>query len=945
VLLGVTLLAGVLVLFAARSSLAARAAEHYLALMHVPASVGIERLDLRVASGSVSLGTPGSPDLQAHLQGLIDWNGLTPVLRSLRVDSLLVRGSFDGRRVSFGVLDRLLEELAKHRAAGSMSVGEVVLNGVRVRIDAAVGELVLTGDARVESGTLRTLHARLLPGELRGLDFVLHVTDGMLSLESRGDTMAVHGAAAGTVSATAMGVPIAARWLRLQLAAASLMRDASGLPHTLEDVHVEAEARGAQVGALAAQTIALQMDALRADLGSFDDVAASPTALHATLALSGLTGPSQWGVKLSTLDATLRGRIGLVPGGLLADVRAAGQAQAEIPSPRVRALARRVPVLGADARFVSAVSSAARSLTISFGDIRGRSDGGHLNLTLDSPVIVRGARDAHLVLAPAPPRTLLSGDAATARLAGAFGLEVAGRGLPRVQMDVSSYSLEPEGGGEMRVDARMRVAARLTAGQFEGLAVSATAHARHEAGRYRLDIERCADVTADALLLMNAHLTSVHGLVCGAQQPLLEADASRWRASGLWHSFATQLADLQLAVSDGNGRFELAGDGSQLSTARVAADAQIEDRAHELRFAPVRTEGTLSLSNDEWRGGFGLRLTQSGEALAALTVRQSLASGAGDLQFTSSELTFAPAGLQPVKLSPLLRSWSSASGRAQLEAGLSWSSSGRVSHGRLRLEDMGLSSPVGRIEHLQADVALTSLYPLRSAAHQMLAVGEVDTLLPITGLDAHFELLPESVRIEDLSMQLVGGTVLLDPASVPFTTDGTIESTVRLKDINLNKLIAASTLADRMTLDVPVSGAIPFSFGPAGLRLTNGLLFSTAPGRLAIDRRIWSAPQDQVGAVQDFAYQAMEHLAIDGLDAKVNSLSDGRLGFVLHMKGHHDPPNAQDTRLGIMDLLRGRAFERPVPLPKGTPIELTVDSALNVDGLVSTYRAGLSAPR
>jgi hypothetical protein len=943
VLLGVTLLVGVFVLFAARRSLAARAAEHYLALMHVSASVRIERLDLRVVSGSVTLGSPASPDLQAHLQGMIDWNGLTPVLRSLRVDSPLVRGSFDGRRVSFGVLDRLLEELAKHRGTGSVPVAEVMLNGGRVRINAAAGELVLTGDARVGSGMLQMLHAQLLPGELRGRDFVVRVTDGMLSLESRGDTIAVHGVAAGTVAAETMGVPIEARRLQLRVAAASLMHDASGVPRTLEDVHLEAEVREARVGALAAQTIALQMDAPRADLSSFDAVAVPPTELHATVGLRGLTGPSQWGLTLSTLEATLRGHIGLGPGGMLADVHATGEAQAQIPVPRVRALARRVPVLGTDGRFVSAVSSAARSLGISVGGIHGSSDGSHVNLSLDSPVIVRGARDAHLVLAPAPPRTLLSVDAAAARLAGAFGLELAGGGLPSVHMDVSSYGLERDGGG-MRLDARMRLLARLTAGQFEGLAVSATAHARHDPGRYRLDIERCADVTTDALVLVNARLTSIHGLVCAAQQPLLEGDASGWRASGLWHSFATRLADLQLAVSDGNGRFEIAGDGSGLSTAHLAVDTQIDDRAHELRFAPVRTEGTLTLANGEWRGGFGLRLTQSGEALAKLTVRQDLASGAGDLQLSSSTLNFAPSGLQPATLSPLLRSWSSASGRAQMDGGLSWSSNGFVSHGRLRIEDVALSSPVGRVEHVEADVALTSLYPLRSAAHQMLTVGEVDTLLPITGLAAHFELLPESVRLEDLSMQLVGGTVTLDPANVPFATDGTIESTLRLKDINLNKLIAASTLADRMTLDVAVSGAIPFSFGPRGLRLTDGRLFSTAPGRLAIDRRIWSAPQDQVGAVQDFAYQAMEHLAIDGLDAKVNSLTDGRLGFVLHVKGHHDPPSAQDTRLGIMDLLRGRAFERPVPLPKGTPIDLTVDSALNVDGLVSTYRAGLSAP-
>ena len=70
--LGVALLASVFVIFAARRSLAARAAEHYLALMHVPASVRIDRLDLRAVSGSVRLGTPASPDLQAHLAAVID---------------------------------------------------------------------------------------------------------------------------------------------------------------------------------------------------------------------------------------------------------------------------------------------------------------------------------------------------------------------------------------------------------------------------------------------------------------------------------------------------------------------------------------------------------------------------------------------------------------------------------------------------------------------------------------------------------------------------------------------------------------------------------------------------------------------------------------------------------------------------------------------------------
>ena len=67
------------------------------------------------------------------------------------------------------------------------------------------------------------------------------------------------------MSAATLGVPIEARRLQLRVAAASLAREASGLPRTLEDVHLDAQVRGARVGALAAQTIALQMAAPHAE--------------------------------------------------------------------------------------------------------------------------------------------------------------------------------------------------------------------------------------------------------------------------------------------------------------------------------------------------------------------------------------------------------------------------------------------------------------------------------------------------------------------------------------------------------------------------------------------------------------------------------------------------------------------------------------------------------
>jgi Dicarboxylate transport len=95
-------------------------------------------------------------------------------------------------------------------------------------------------------------------------------------------------------------------------------------------------------------------------------------------------------------------------------------------------------------------------------------------------------------------------------------------------------------------------------------------------------------------------------------------------------------------------------------------------------------------------------------------------------------------------------------------------------------------------------------------------------------------------------------------------------------------------------------------------------------------------------AVQDFAYQALENLAFDQLEGTVNSRPMGRLGVLLHIKGRNDPATAAEPRVGVLDLLRGRAFDKPLPLPKGTPIDLTLDTSLNLDELLNSYfnRAG-----
>jgi hypothetical protein len=346
------------------------------------------------------------------------------------------------------------------------------------------------------------------------------------------------------------------------------------------------------------------------------------------------------------------------------------------------------------------------------------------------------------------------------------------------------------------------------------------------------------------------------------------------------------------------------------------------------------------VSRDALDGKLALALRATGQSLASITLRHSLAQGSGMARLQTSELEFTSAGFQPVALSPLLRPFARAAGRARFDGTLVWSTGKLSSHGELRLQDFGFSSPAGDVTGVNANIELTSLIPLQSAPHQVITAARLGTTAPLTQLSAHFELLPTAVRLEDLRMSFAGGAIIIDPVTIALDPRAALKCTVRLQDIDLNTLIAASSLADRITLDVHVSGSIPVAYSPGSLTITAGSVFSTGPGHLAISRNIWSsAASAKTNAVGDFAYQALEHLAVEEMDGTVNTLSGARVGLKLHIKGRHDPPVAVPTHVGILDLLRGHAFDRPLPLPKGTPIDLTLDSSLNLGGLLDAYRA------
>jgi hypothetical protein len=252
-------------------------------------------------------------------------------------------------------------------------------------------------------------------------------------------------------------------------------------------------------------------------------------------------------------------------------------------------------------------------------------------------------------------------------------------------------------------------------------------------------------------------------------------------------------------------------------------------------------------------------------------------------------------------------------------------------------------------------VVFSSLAPLRAAPGQSLRAEAISGLAPIKGAEFSFGLDHEAIQVAGASFALGGGKVTVKPFEIPFAPSAAWNAEVALDGVQLSELVEASPFADRMDLEARVSGHIPFTVDKAGVRIQNGELHAIEPGRITIRREALGAastPGVTVAATgpaapaqpvavpadpySDFVYQAMEDLAFTELRAQVNSQAEGRLGVLFHIKGEHAPPKTQAINLTWLEVIT-RKINRPLALPSGTKVDLTLDTSTNLDQLLTDF--------
>lgn len=514
-----------------------------------------------------------------------------------------------------------------------------------------------------------------------------------------------------------------------------------------------------------------------------------------------------------------------------------------------------------------------------------------------------------------------------------------GEGLPEAMVSVPRWSLVP-GGFTAALEGR----AALDFGLARGITVSTRGELASRNGRLTYAARDCAAVTVERLELDENDITAISGGFCPSGGPLVTVADGAWRAGGTLQGVSASAPFLALDFREAAGRLDAFGGPGGLGLDARIERAAVEDATTPDRFNPATVTGTARLRGESWSGAFDILAGE--QRLGGLTLAHNGELGAGGIVISSETLVFAEDGLQPADLSPLLEGLveSPATGSARFDGRVDWTADGGgSSSGVLSISGLDFVSPAGPVKGLKGEIVFTSLTPLVTAPGQSLTADLLETIAPLTGVEIDFTVDKAAVTVSGAELNVGGGTLSVEPFAVPLDPNQPVSGVIVLDRVQLGELIAGSGFGDKVSLDAVVSGRMPFTFQRgAGLRITDGRLAAVQAGRLSIQREALSGLEAGGGGdgvppntVQDLAYQAMENLSFDLLDAEVNSLDEGRLGVLFHIRGRHDPPQRQELRLSIAEFISRKFLNRTLPLPSDTGIDLTLDTTLNIEQLVA----------
>ncbi|WP_156378406.1 MULTISPECIES: YdbH domain-containing protein [unclassified Phenylobacterium] len=952
----------------------------------VPADVEFREFEFGGFTARVRAGSEKDPDVSVErvevrygLTGFWSGEPLGVRVASVKLYRPVVKGAFRGGKLKLGTLDPLIEEFTSRPPQPQGPQPRVEIHRGVLRLDTDYGLLKARADARLADGRLMAMDARLEPVALKGQGVDARLGEVSLKVATtrgRVDVLLLAPVEAlETADLKAQGgrlrlslqapYPDMARkrgegqvMARLELTGA---RAALGADH-LEDLRLAANFDGATKGWI--ETLVLDGDgdvdftARRGKVGGFDVQGLKGEASLGDLRWTRPAGDVVSGEVSTrfTAERAVGGDLRLTDargdfGGLVAfdrnrmDVALRGALASQGGWSGLGAVA------AGDPAETAALKRALADFQFIASSVALNASRDGVSVGLGVPASVRTASGGELKLYRASGGPLYSNGV------GGFDVLVRGGGLPEATLAVDRYRLTRDG-----VVATAALKAKGGFAPVSAASIDAAGEVRIAGGAIDFVAARCVLLSAGHVELGDSDLETVGGELCPTRgAPMLSLKGQTWRLRGQAKDIAADLPFLEARVSQAFGVVDLSGAGAALGGQVAVSTARLDDTAAEMRFRPLRASGRATARGGGWLADFAVA-DMAGRRLAAGDLRHA-ADGRGLLAFDTGMLTFEDGGLQPIGISPMAAIVASpANGRARFDGEIAWGPGTSTSHGTLTVERMDFISPMGPVSGLAGRAEFDSLIPLTAAPGQVLRAEVVNTLVPLTDVDVAFGLEADAVTVGGARLAMGGGALSFEPFRVPFKPGEPWSGVLNIEGVQVKELVEASPFGDRVDLEARLTGRVPFEVRPEGVRVSAGRLRAIEPGRLSILREALvpvaseggavvgaavegapavplAAPVEagEVNAFSEFAYQAMEYLAFDTLDAEVNSLDNGRLGVLMHLKGEHTPPQKQEIRLTLMDLIRRDFLNRSLPLPSGTKVDLTLDTSLNLDQILKDF--------
>ncbi|MGE5768052.1 MAG: YdbH domain-containing protein, partial [Bacteroidota bacterium] len=369
----------------------------------------------------------------------------------------------------------------------------------------------------------------------------------------------------------------------------------------------------------------------------------------------------------------------------------------------------------------------------------------------------------------------------------------------------------------------------------------------------------------------------------GAEAVPVTAGGVRASLSGGFSLEAGHDADLELRFAGlGLPGYDFT---AEAATVTVALDRELRPETSRFSLGPFQVGGEepltapLALAGNLERAGDGYDIAAElglagGQTLADLAGRYR-DNGRASLEATSRLLSFAPDGLQPAALSPLLADLEDVKGTVTASARLAWPRAPASESGKLGLSNLSFTSGGTRVDGLDLALELDSLLPLASAAGQRLTVRSLEAGVPVETIELIFSLdqVPRpQLNVEDGGFALGGARWRIEPTVLdPAAARNDVTLTTEALDLaTFFELIGVDGLSGSGRL----TGSLPVAFAGGDVIVENGQFNALEPGRLSIRFAALRSALAGGGEVVEAAVKALEDFHYDELTLSIAKTAD-----------------------------------------------------------------------